>query len=264
MYSKLSPQYDRLYQEHLVAFQKRLCITYPQATTYTDFYTSLGVPASEPVEFLVYGQAVGGWQKEHDYQLAVPTERVATSRVYSNATYSKDSPLDWVNRMWDKQGRVGLDDLGVKYYADFGSYSPSRSFFWQVITFLIQQKCNIKPNEWNWTEKLVWSNLYKIAPQSGSRCTNPTDADCILQRPECVGLVEQELRELKPKYCVVLTNDPWWAPFRTGLRTEPVAKPNDGVVESVELFGETTIVVTKRPRVGSYRKFVEQIMPHLN
>ena len=260
MYRALSAHYDQLYQEHLEAFQRRLVTTFPESTKYTDFYPSIGVPAKKPVEFLFYGQAVGGWQPEHDYVTLLPDNRVGISREYSNKPYATDSPLNWVNVMWSKRAPDKWEGQRQAYSQAFGTYNPSRSLFWQVITYMIQRKCGIESSSWAWTEKLVWSNLYKIAPQ----VSNPDEADRILQRPECVGLVEQELVELEPKYCVVLTNDAWWSHFRRGLKTVPVSKPTDGIVESVERFGSTTIVVVKRPRMGSYKKTVELILPFLS
>ena len=260
MYRSLSLEYDRLYQEQLEAFQQRLVNTYPQHTGYTDFYPAIGVPAHAPVvDLLVYGQAVGGWQPNHDYAQPVPKSRTAQSREQSNGHYGTDSPLDWVNAMWSKSEHAQLEPARLDYYMKLGDYNPSRSFFWQVTTYFIQQKFNVEPSCWKWTEHLVWSNLYKIATQTD----NPSEADRILQRPECVGLVRQELMELQPKYCLVLTNDAWWSHFRTGLPTELMAEINDEYIERVERFGPTTIVVVKRPRVGSYKKTVDRILSHL-
>jgi hypothetical protein len=117
------------------------------------------------------------------------------------------------------------------------------------------------PSSWAWTEKLVWSNLYKIAPQDG-KARNPDEGERILQRPECVHLVEQELEEIRPKYCIVYTNDSWWAPFRKGLRTETLKTLNTGFVERVERWEDTRIVVVKRARVGS-RAAVDHVLEHL-
>lgn len=260
MYHKLSPEYDKLYQEHLEAFQQRLMNTYPQQTSYTDFYPAMGVPTKQKkVDLLVYGQAAGGWQPDIDYAQHVPKERTAQSREQSNGYYGTDSPLDWVNTMWSKRELGRLEGERLAFYQNFGSYNPSRSFFWQVTTYFIQQKFNVEPSSWKWTEHLVWSNLYKIATQTA----NPSEADRILQRPECVGLVRMELEELQPKYCLVLTNDTWWSHFRTGLKTELVAELKDNAVERVERFGSTTIVVVKRPRFGSYPKTVDAILAQL-
>ena len=260
----LSAQYDALYQEHLLAFQKRLRETYGQQHFYTDFYPSIGVPTDKPVDLLVYGQAVGGWVKELDYGKVIPDGRVHESRDYSNDPANPRSPLDWVNLMWSKNIAEEHAERRKAHVDRYGDYSPSRSLFWQVITYLMQRKYELKAPYWDWTDRTVWSNLYKIAPQQGDKHPNPSEEDCVLQRPECVRLVEMELTELKPKYCLVLTNDTWWAHFRTGLKTTQVAKTTDSLVLSVERFKDTTIVVTQRPFVGSYTKFVDAILPHLH
>lgn len=263
MYRKLSEQYDKRYQEHLVAFRRRLLETYTPDTTYTDFYPSMGVRTGEPVEFILYGQAVGGWQKEHNYRSPVPDDRTAGSREYSNSHYGDHSPLDWVNVLRYKSTREGLDKAGKEFYKPFGEYNPAQSPFWQLITRVIRSYYGIGDQEWSWAEKLVWSNLYKIAPQSG-KAWNPDEGMRVLQRPECVHLMEQELRELQPKYCIVYTGDNWWAPFRIGLQTEMVWTPREvRYVESVERWGSTRIVVVKRERVGS-RDAAAEVLEHLD
>lgn len=261
MYQELSSDYDAFYQAHLNAFGRRLKETYCDHTKYTDFYPSLGVKAGEPVEFILYGQSVGGWIKEHDYAIPVPSDRVVQSRAYSNRYHADHSPLDWVNVLWTKQSREQLDPAGKAFYKPFGSYNPGRSPFWQLIVRVVQQHCGLPRASWAWTEKLVWSNLYKIAPQDG-KAWNPDPGQRILQRPEAVHLVEQEFKELRPRYCIVYTNDSWWAPFRKGLRTETLKVPKAGFVERVERWGDTRIVVVKRARVGS-KAAVDHVMEHL-
>ena len=263
MFKQLSKQYDDLYQQHLESFQQKLVATFPIITHYTDFFPSIGVPKGGSVDFLMYGQSIGGWQKELDYSKSVPKDRVAQSKAYSNGQYRNDSPLDWVNVMWSKYGKDRWEGQRSMYIESFGSYNPSRSFFWKVITRTIAKQCQLQDSDWSWTEKLVWSNLYKIAPQFGSHKPNPSEADRILQRPEAVHLVRMELEELQPKYCVVITNDLWWSHFRKGLGSKVLETPKRSVIESVEQYGSTRIVVTKRPFVGSSDTFVKAICEYL-
>ena len=263
MFHQLSKQYEDLYQQHLESFQRRLARTFPISSKYTDFYPSIGVPADQPVEFLVYGQAVGGWQPEHDHSQPVPSDRVEISKDWSNGRIESDSPLDWVNVQWSKYGPERWSGQRSMYIKNFGDYTPSRSFFWNVITRLITTRCQLHDLDWDWTTKLVWSNLYKIAPQDGDWKPNPSDADCVLQRPEAVWLVKKELEELKPKYCIVITNDEWWAHFRKGIGTKVLETLKDSFVQSVEQFGTSRIVVTKRPFVGSAKAAVEEISKYL-
>ncbi|MCB9164009.1 MAG: hypothetical protein H6592_06200 [Flavobacteriales bacterium] len=259
----LSPHYDALYQQHLLTFQQRLRDTYGQQHYYTDFYPSIGVPRDKPVDLLVYGQAVGGWLPELDYRQPIPEGRVNESRDYSNDPANPHTPLDWVNLMWSKYVADEHADRRKAHVERYGAYTPSRSFFWLVTTYFMQQRFALAPNDWSWAERVAWSNLYKIAPQQGDKHPNPSEEDCVLQRPECVRLVELELRELQPAYCLVLTNDEWWAHFRTGLGTKELERPREGPVQSVEQFGNTRIVVTKRPYVGRYKEHVQRILEFL-
>lgn len=259
----LSSQYDTLYQEHLLAFQRRRANAYCEPKKYTDFYPSIGVPKEKPVEFILYGQSVGGWQAEHDYSTPLAMQHVDRSRDYSNDHFPDRSPLDWVNAMWSKGYWSRLDPEEREYYFNrFGDYRSS-SPFWQLIWKVIARKCSLGEEDNSWTERLVWSNLYKIAPQDGREHPNPSEEDRVLQRPECVGLVEQELRELRPKYCIVYTNDSWWAPFRKGLmrglEEVPLKERLDGFVQRVEQWEDTRIVVVKRSKVAS-NKAVDDIL----
>ncbi|MGC4232098.1 MAG: hypothetical protein QM594_03745 [Niabella sp.] len=97
---------------------------------------------------------------------------------------------------------------------------------------------------------MVWSNLYKIAPAEGR---NPNNEECKWQLKFSAALVRKELDEIKPKFCIVLTNNTWWKYFCENLKTkilQQYSKQNDGIIESVEKYGETQIIVTKRPFLG--------------
>lgn len=253
-YRTLSRNYNAAYQQHLGAFQGRLACTFPERTHYTDFYPSIGVPEGGKVDLLVYGQAVGGWHRELDFAQDDLKGRTEESRSYSNTAIGDHSPLEWVNVLWsDGEKKRYTPEEQAHYVLRENEYRAHRSFFWQVTTKLLAPRHTLLDDR-HWTRHMVWSNLYKITPQwweqkdgnSTKRSANPTEADRILQRPECIDLVRMELNELRPKACVVLTNDAWWAHFRRGLPTNEVKMEHGPTIDSVEDYEGTRIVVVKR------------------
>lgn len=261
MYRTLSPDYDALYQAHLEDFQAKFKGSYPDPseTQFTDFYPSLGVLDGAEVDFLVYGQAVGGWHTAMDLSVDVPEGRTQISKDFSNDKYGNDSPLDWVNARWSKGDLARIvDEEQRKYYAIKDSeYWASRSFFWQVTTKVIQGYYGMSdPSDWRWSTKLAWSNLYKIARQK----ENPLDDVKVLQRRGAVELVRRELEELKPKFCIALTSDTWWAPFHRGLETTRVDHAGAAWVQRIEELGPTKIIVVKRPFVGDSTAAAKEVL----
>lgn len=266
-YRELSSEYNNAYQAHLEAFQRRLAHTFSEQRRYTDFYPSIGVEEGSSTDVLVYGQAVGGWHEELDYREPIPGDRVEKSKRFSNEPYPGHSPLDWVNVLWTNGTLNGRPpEEQTHYEGRENGYRAWSSFFWQTTIALMQHRLHITDDEdCGWHKGLVWSNLYKIAPQDYRRADakekfNPTETDRALQRPEAVELVRMELEELRPKLCVVLTNETWWAPFARGLQVEPVGGKSGKTIERVDEYNGTRIIVVKRGWGVSYKDAVQDII----
>ena len=73
-----------------------------------------------------------------------------------------------------------------------------------------------------------------------------------------------ELNELKPKYCIVLTNKKWWDPFGEEIIPNYNSRNNvhtkGDLIEYYGKYKKTHIVVTKRPRFGKSDRYVKQIL----
>lgn len=112
-------------------------------------------------------------------------------------------------------------------------------------------------DSWEWSKKIVWSNLYKIAPDGA----NPEYFEKEAQLSVGINLVKMEIDELEPKYCIVLTNRDWWLPFQKAL-TPRTLQESDLPSEVVfyEQYNQTVIIVTNRPRFGHSEKYVSQIL----
>lgn len=259
IYNKLSDQYNTLYLENITQFQKKLLEQNQNDKYFVDFYPSFGIKENESTDFLIYGQAVNGWGSGFNLFDTVNSENVKDSIRSSNSfLLEKDhNPLDWVNAQWSDSVYNGdcQDDVSRNFYS--GKYRAYRSFFWNVSYKLICDFYAMERSSWDWSKKMVWSNLYKIAPEDA----NPNWNERNLQQPFSSELIRMEIDELNPKYCIVLTNESWWTPFQKALDSK-ILQQIDLPTEIVcyEQYKQTQIIVTKRPARGNSDKFVQQIL----
>jgi len=258
-YNQFSKEYNDLYVQNIIEFQRNCSSEKDSQKKYVDFYPSFGIKPGVHCDFLVYGQAVNGWGSGFTLETPVERLKLEESIKYSNDYINDHCPLDWVNVYWSKSTlKENTKDESMKaFYPNIG-YTSCTSFFWNVVYKLINKYCNeVDINSWAWAKKLVWSNLYKIAPERA----NPDEEEKLAQLETSIKLVEREIEELKPKYVIVLTNDSWWKPFRESLKTKTLEKPTSlDKIESYEQYKETWIVVTTRPMAGNSDKHVEQIL----
>ncbi|HPF00816.1 MAG TPA: hypothetical protein PKY63_09135 [Bacteroidales bacterium] len=258
----LSETYDRCF----TSMVKNFCDNSDNANTkYYAFYPSFGVKKNQPLDFLVYGQAVNGW---HDDSAFLVSDKKSTigvckkSKEYSNSYFPYDNhgPLDWVNVQWckseyDKFLRQSKAEAEFKrYYID--KYRAYSSFFWNVVYKTVSDKMNYSRETRSWADSVVWSNLYKISPHKG----NPNGKERGLQIKYAIQLVKMELDELKPNYCLVLTNLKWWDPFAKELRLEICSQKETKRIQQVAYYGNTKIIVTKRPFLGDSEAYSREIL----
>ena len=91
----------------------------------------------------------------------------------------------------------------------------------------------------SWPSHLVWSNLYKIAPEEGG---NPGKTLCRIQLGGCRELFNLELATYRPSRLLFLTGIEWASPF---LSDFDVAPADVAGISYVEGFGMLTIVPGK-------------------
>ncbi|MBK7856121.1 MAG: hypothetical protein IPJ79_15635 [Bacteroidetes bacterium] len=58
----------------------------------------------------------------------------------------------------------------------------------------------------------------------------------------------------------MLTNSIWWKPFAEGLQTKKTETNSSGIIQSIEEFNGTKIIVTSRPARGNSDMHVKEIM----
>jgi len=165
--------------------------------------------------------------------------------------------IDWVNAQWcnSDYNKFADNPEFVEFYN--GDYRVFRSFFWNVIKKLISDYYGFERESWEWSKKIVWSNLYKIAPDG----RNPNWQEMDFQKETSFELVRKEIEEINPKFCIVLTNLSWWQPFGEALNTIKIEnKYIPAEIESVEMYNNTKIIVTKRPRFGDSDYYIREIL----
>jgi len=245
--------------QNIKEFQKKQLDINEEDNYFVDFYPSFGIKETETTEFLIYGQAVNGWSSGFCLYEKIDKIKLLKSIKSSNnyLGLKNHTPIDWVNIQWSNSlYNENCKDEIVKDFYD-GQYRACKSFFWNVSYKLICDYYNLGRSCFDWSRKLVWSNLYKIAPED----SNPDWFCRNLQQPLSTELIKREIQEINPKFCIVLTNLDWWIPFRERLQTRIVDydKLLDEIV-SLEYYLNTKIIVTNRPRFGNSDKFVEQIL----
>jgi hypothetical protein len=265
LYNELSKSYDELFIRNINKYIINSENQENANVDYNVFYPSFGVRKNEPCEFLIYGQACNEWPvkfntKEHNTLLNTK-ELLLEAKVYSNGYYEDGddvhNPLDWINIYWSKKTyKENVQTLRkLQYYDDF-KYKAYSSFFWNVIYKTISDYYHFDRNKWCWSSKLVWSNLYKIAPTTG----NPSNFEKSLQEIISVQLVKMEIEEINPKYCIVLTNREWWEPFQHEFNLNDFGKNEFSEIEAVQKYKNTIIIITTRPFRSGNEKHVSQIL----
>lgn len=166
---------------------------------------------------MVVGRAVNSFWRER-FPSEFSTEEGAISfaqEVINDSNDPVNCPMGWLNESWAGE---------VKYKA-------RRSTYWRAIHSVIESLGLITPNDENWASKLVWTNLYKLSPQSGG---NPSNHVCDLQLSGCIELLQSEIEYHRPAKVLFLTGMGWAEPF---LKSLGFQYESDLTSSQVEGFG---------------------------
>lgn len=264
IYCQLSQAYNTLYLENLLMYQEEV-FNNPEYNEeyFVDFYPSFGTKTRGEADFIIYGQATNGWITGFGKDTVINDEKLLES-IGSSNTFLNDpphNPIDWVNASWNVSSLVEIakSPATQNFYKNLidAKYRANRSFFWNIVYKLINDFYGMERSSWEWSKKVVWSNLYKIAPED----SNPDGHQQSLQLQHSIELVRQEIKEINPKYCIVLTNGKWWEPFGKALIQN--FNPVNNLPSKIDYYGTlggTEIVVTKRPLFGNSDQYVKQIL----
>jgi hypothetical protein len=152
-------------------------------------------------ELMWVGRAVNGWVKPG----CTPAELQDESRVDALAQTIFDKALGL-----DKDGPCPLRWVANPWSGKKADYNPARSAFWRTAKRVLAGLDPSAAEDRNWSSRLVWSNLYKFAPEKG---WNPSAKVAALQQARCRELLLHEIATFRPKCLVFATGPDWAGPF---------------------------------------------------
>jgi hypothetical protein len=172
-------------------------------------------------ELMWVGRAVNGWTKgwnpmelRQPDNVAAFVETVCKS-VSGGSGNGQTCPMRWVSAFW------GSKD----------GYNTNRSAFWRTVRRTVHELKIADVEQDNWPSHMVWSNLYKVAPEAG---WNPNGKLAKVQREKCRELLLHEVSTLRPKRLVFATGSDWAAGllsrFRRGGQRMLSVIPSFGLV----------------------------------
>ncbi|MBK7035873.1 MAG: hypothetical protein IPI31_13900 [Bacteroidetes bacterium] len=236
----LSQNYFDQFNKTFLDYIKALSETKLNNIKYCLFYPMLGKDYFDKREILIIGRAVNLWgEKEKHWDSLSANEDIVKNAIdFSLPYYGDTCAINWVNKDWDN------DESHVRY-------SP----FWQVIYKLIMQQYGC--NDANWSYKMAWSNLYKIAPSAGGNPNRKLEWQSQLEN--CKKLFELEISELQPKNVIMITGLDGWAKDFVAEYTEV----KETYVKAIAKIGNSNIIITSRPERKPQQVFIDEIAKYL-
>ena len=196
-------------------------------------------------DLMVVGRATNGW---------VPG-------LKPDEMHDEQKVVDFMNRIEESRIKYGVhwvvDSWGNKH-----DYDPATSAFWRTTKTLLSELIQMNDEAVKrWSSKIVWSNLYKVAPKDGG---NPSERLAGIQLKACRELLQAEILAYKPKRLVFATGG--WA---NDFLDMPCFLParDDFPNEHVERFGTIVVggenigayVVAKHPQGKKERVWVDNV-----
>lgn len=195
------------------------------------------------IKIMYVGHAVNGWD-------ILNVKKCKTMSEIASAVREQENGLDTVIRKdtysyIDKKGRV-------KYYNHINS-----KFFRLIKQILEFQGESDEPTDdtWyndskNWNEKIVWSNLYCIAPRKGG---NPSDKFIKPLMKYFVQLFKIQIEKYEPDIVIVCPLKGYFTPwikepsFKDVLDTYDANCNIGDVIIGKGTIGKTQLIVCRRP-----------------
>jgi hypothetical protein len=184
---------------------------------------------------MVIGRSVNGWIAEWTAgQLLDDRERrAAVAWMRRDAQPQVGDRMAWVEDLWGASN----------------GYNTRRSAFWRVVRDVV----DAGDGQPGWSGRIVWSNLYKVAPAAG---WNPGVDLQRAQRDGAIDLLRIELDVFQPRRVLAMTGG-WIRPFVDGLGL-PLGW-HSGLVEATGTGGGCSWVVAKHPMGKPHSAFVAEV-----
>ena len=189
-------------------------------------------------KLMVVGRAVNGWKVNFEKCSAVND----VLDTIMDQTYTFDDVVD----------ENGIDDGDSKYFY-------SKSPFWR----LIRKTLDAYGESENWNKKILWSNLYKVAPWEAG---NPGWLLIRGKLETYIEIIKKEIEVYEPTHILFVTDMDYFDPYPNSLKY-PGFKDALGVKEidgyehvvASEKYNNSKIVVCKRPEFKNTDEMVKEI-----
>lgn len=283
MFTKLERSYGNLYnvlnklrQENRL--ESNTVFTAMEGHKYRSCHTVTG----DEFRFMLIGRAVNSWTEYKCVDEGRDSFIAASMRNLRNEENALDPDCKNEHRgkdrfEWIKTNkntavnayRPNIDNMNFELDKP---YRVSASALWSYPKE-VWSRLYGKTQNWEerWFENIVWSNLYKIAPEKGK---NPDEDDQLIQREACIELLNEEIQYFKPTHILVVSGYDWFECFNCsgfqvtdlGVRNVSNGKEKNSVfVEGIGYynFSEGTkakVVVTCRPEYRSKDGYVDEII----
>ncbi len=204
-------------------------------------------------ELMVVGRAVNGWEEgvmPSDLASARSAKDYAEKIFQSVIGRNGQCPMAWVSDCWANPANPESD------------YNTRRSAFWRAIRGVVSKSGIANTDEGTWPSHLVWSNLYKVAPEDGG---NPSNALCEIQLPGCISLLQQEIYIYLPRRLLLLTGLDWAKPFLENIapnfRSDSAYNYVEAIAQIAHSPGCTSkVVVAAHPQGRNEGDWVQDVI----
>ena len=178
-----------------------------------------GYSRDNDIRFMLVGRAVYGWDEyrtDDTKESFVETSWVNLNNLEGAMVLGGEDRFEWIdtsNNVPKNIYRKGIDKTIIK-----GDYKIRKSAFWSY-TKEIWDGISGESTEWEkrWFEKIVWTNLYKIAPHDGG---NPSEKAVEKQKDICVKLLKAEIEYFQPTHVLFVTGADWFEDFLKNQKQE--------------------------------------------
>lgn len=187
-----------------------------------------------PLRLMYVGRAVNGWE----------------------ADWQKSSLDDLIEQIFSYK----FEMASIADNPNQNGYNFNRSGFWQLCKEIME----FSGEGENWSDRVLWSNLYKVAPFGGGNPDNKLIKETI---KSCIKILHYEIKFYRPSHIVFVTDAWWFDPadtftdsFSKELNISVEHKTNkDIAIVGKGIYKEgdynAKIIVTKRPEgLGTTRK----------
>lgn len=191
-------------------------------------------------KIMVVGRAVNGWE--------VSFTNCSTLENTVHSILNQAQRLDKV-----------VDLNGVKYKDSNDktkTYYYSRSPFWRLIRKVMESYGEAD----NWNQKILWSNLYKIAPR---RTGNPSWSLIKQDLDLYIACITEEINAYKPDKVLFITDSNYFTPYNDrpsfADALNVTMKPYGQHIVGSGTYNNSKIVVCKRPEFRNTDAMAEEI-----